>query len=235
MDAVPYPLAARPRRRERNMQDKHARIFRAAAHLFAERGFGAVTTHEVSERADVAAGTLFRYAASKDALLLMVYNQELRNALARGAERAGQLPDLVDSLLAMVAPILELGRLHAENLAVYQRQLMFGSPAEKYRLEGLALIAGLEAAIAERLSAHAAQGKGRAPSDAARLASISIFAATHLAVSRASTGAHPGHDPMDDLRAQIRQIVDGYFAGLAAGAPDPGRADARRRQAPRQR
>jgi hypothetical protein len=51
------------------------------------------------------------------------------------------------------------------------------------------------------------------------VASISIFGAAHLAVSRASTGAHPGHVPMDDLRAQVRQIVDGYFAGLATEGP----------------
>ena len=219
---------AAPRRRERNMPDKHARIFRAAAHLFAERGFGAVTTQAVSERADIAAGTLFRYAASKDALLLMVYNQELRTALAEGAERAGRLPDLVDSIVAMVAPILELGRLHAENLAVYQRQVMFGSPTEKYRLEGLALFADLEAAIAARLTAHAERSDCPPQPDAARLASISVFAAAHLAVSRASTGAHPGHSPMEDLRAQIRQIVDGYLAGLTAGVP----ASRRKRHSP---
>lgn len=47
-------------RRDRNMRDKRDRIFRAAAELFAERGFAAVTTQEVSDRADVAAGTLFR-------------------------------------------------------------------------------------------------------------------------------------------------------------------------------
>ena len=59
-------------RRDRNMRDKRDRIFRAAAELFAERGFAAVTTQEVSDRADVAAGTLFRYAATKSELLLMI-------------------------------------------------------------------------------------------------------------------------------------------------------------------
>ncbi|MGP3708967.1 helix-turn-helix domain-containing protein [Gordonia paraffinivorans] len=42
-----------------------------------ERGFSAVTTQEVSARAGVAAGTLFRYAATKSELLLMVYNEVL--------------------------------------------------------------------------------------------------------------------------------------------------------------
>lgn len=71
-------------RRDRNMRDKRDRIFRAASELFAERGFAAVATQEISDRADVAAGTLFRYAASKSELLLMVYNEEFRAALEDG-------------------------------------------------------------------------------------------------------------------------------------------------------
>lgn len=209
-------MAVRSGRRDRNMQDKHSRIFRAAAELFEESGFAGVTTHAISERADVAAGTLFRYAASKDELLVMVLNQALRTALAEGAAQARALRDPVDVAVAMVAPILRLGGQHAENLAVYQRQLMFGPPGEKYRSEGLALLADLEAAVAERLTEQAVERGLPAHPELARVAGISIFGAAHLAVSRVSTGAHTGHAPMDDLRAQVRQVVDGYFVGLAA-------------------
>lgn len=210
---------ARPGRRDRNMQDKHGRIFQAAAALFEAHGYAGVTTQAISERADVGAGTLFRYASSKDELLLMVLNQALRAALAQGAARARGLRDPVDIAVAMVAPILQLGGRHAENLAVYQRQLMFGAPGEKYRNEGLALLAGLEAAVAAGLLEQAGARGLPARPELARVASISIFGAAHLAVSRAYTGAHPGHVPMDDLRAQVRQIVDGYFAGLATEGP----------------
>lgn len=206
-------------RRDRNMQDKQGRIFRAATELFETSGFESVTTQAISDRADVAAGTLFRYAATKDELLLMVYNHALREALAEGASLADALREPVDVLIAMVCPILQLGCRHADNLAAYQRQLMFGRPGEKFRTEGLRLIAELERAVATRLGELAtSQGLPSHP-ELARVASISIFAAAHLAVSRASTGAHPGHAPVDDLRAQIRQIVDGYFAGLATQGP----------------
>ena len=201
------------------MQDKHSRIFRAAAELFEKSGFASVTTQAISERADVAAGTLFRYAASKEELLLVVLNQALCAALAEGAAQAHALSDPVDAVVAMVAPILQLGGRHAENLAVYQRQLMFGAPGEKYRNEGLALLAGLEAAVAAGLLEQAGARGLPARPELARVASISIFGAAHLAVSRAYTGAHPGHVPMDDLRAQVRQVVDGYFAGLATQGP----------------
>ena len=100
---------ARPGRRDRNMQDKHGRIFQAAAALFEAHGYAGVTTQAISERADVGAGTLFRYASAKDELLLMVLNQALRAALAQGAARARVLRDPVDVAVAMVAPILQLG------------------------------------------------------------------------------------------------------------------------------
>ena len=96
-------------RRDRNMQDKHGRIFQAAAELFEAHGYAGVTTQAISERADVGTGTLFRYASSKDELLLMVLNQALRAALAQGAARARVLRDPVDVAVAMVAPILQLG------------------------------------------------------------------------------------------------------------------------------
>jgi len=139
----------------------------------------------------VAAGTLFRYAASKDELLLMVVNQALHAGLTEGAKRARALRDPVDVVVEMVTPILHLGHRHAENLAVYQRHLMFGPPGEKYRSEGLALLARLEAAVAARLLEQAAARGLPARPELARVASISVFGAAHLAVSRASTGAHP--------------------------------------------
>ena len=43
---------ARPGRRDRNMQDKHGRIFQAAAALFEAHGYAGVTTQAISERAD---------------------------------------------------------------------------------------------------------------------------------------------------------------------------------------
>ena len=44
-------------RRERNKLEKQTRIFDAAAELFAEKGYSAVTTQEIADRADVAGGT----------------------------------------------------------------------------------------------------------------------------------------------------------------------------------
>ncbi len=198
-------------RRSRNMLDKRQRVFAAALSLFEERGFGGVTTQAVSERADIAVGTLFRYAPTKNDLLLMVYNERLREALACGAEDARAKADPVAAIMALVTPMVVQGSAKAENVQVYQRELLFGAPGEPHRAEGLKLIADLQAAILVRLMAATGRADGETE-DAARLAAISIFAAAHLIISRGSTGAHAEHDPITDLHGQIRQIVCGFLA-----------------------
>jgi len=62
-------------RRDRAKQDKHERIMTAARDLFAEQGVSGVTTQQIADRADVAIGTLYRYASTKARLLIMVQNE----------------------------------------------------------------------------------------------------------------------------------------------------------------
>ncbi|WP_260868606.1 TetR/AcrR family transcriptional regulator [Gordonia sihwensis] len=203
-------------RRDRNMRQKRDRIFRAATELFAEKGYDAVTTREISERADVAAGTLFRYASSKVELLLMVYNEQFRRSLETGVERSAESDDVVDALLAVVAPILRSAAVRPENAAAYQRELVFGTRSERYRAEGVGLVRQTEAALADVLAAEARRRGVVTSADAVRAAGRSVFAAVHLDVARsAATLDDPESDaPSDpaDLRRQLRQIVDGFLA-----------------------
>ena len=111
-------------RRARNMRDKQDRIFRAAADLFAERGFESVSTGQVSDRADVAAGTVFRYASTKGELLLMVLNEELRRALDVGAASAASTTDTAEAIYEMVRPLLAYARANPENGNAYHLSLI---------------------------------------------------------------------------------------------------------------
>lgn len=213
---ISSPREVQVGRRVRKMLDKQSRIFDAASSLFADRGFESVTTQQISDQAEIAAGTLFRYASSKGELLMMVYNAEFLAALEAGERLARLQTDPVESVVALVRPTLEAAADSVENTVAYQRELLFGSPVEKYRADGLALVARLEADIAERL-VTAAESRGiDSPQvdEQARLAGRSVFAVLHLALAQPATGAHPGHDAAADLRGQIALIVAGFFAAL---------------------
>lgn len=181
-------------------------------------GFSAVATKDVSERADIGTGTLFRYVASKNDLLLMVYNTRLREAICKGTERAASTNTITDNIFQRVLPLIDLSHTSIENSLAYQRELLFGSANGMHRQEGLSLIIDLEAKISDQLLQRTAQQGLELSPASAHLASSSIFAATHLIISRSSTGAFPTNNPKKDLFEQIQQIVSGYFYILKTSA-----------------
>ena len=61
--------------------DKREAILDAALDLFAQRGFHGTAVPAVAERARVGAGTIYRYFASKEALVNAVY-QRHKSAVA---------------------------------------------------------------------------------------------------------------------------------------------------------
>lgn len=209
--------------RARNMREKQQRIFTAAARLFADRGFAAVSTSEIAKEADVAAGTVFRYAATKGELLLMVLNDELRRAIDIGVDRAASEVDTSSAIAAMIAPTLDYAREHPENFRAYQRELLFGDPGDTYRAEGLGLVLELETHIAERLIKDAKDTELQPDSDAALLVGNMIFGVAHLALARSSTGAHPGRDSEGDIGTQIDIATAGYLSRLSPITPMKGR------------
>ncbi len=77
-----------PRRRGRPLvDDKRRLILDAALGVFAERGFHGTSVPEVADAAKVGTGTLYRYFASKEALVNEVYRDaklRLRSALLDG-------------------------------------------------------------------------------------------------------------------------------------------------------
>jgi AcrR family transcriptional regulator len=64
-------------RRERKKEETRRRIFKAAVTLFRQRGFGATTVDDITERADVAKGTFFNYFPRKDAVLAYLSEERL--------------------------------------------------------------------------------------------------------------------------------------------------------------
>lgn len=201
-------------RRARNMREKHDRIFRAAAELFAEHGFEAVSTGQISEHADVAVGTMFRYASTKGELLLMVLNAEFRTAQETGAQLAAAESDTAEAVTQMVLPIIEYAHRHPANGLAYQRELLFGGSDDIYRAEGLDLVLRLQDRIAQRMIDDARERRLSPDRRLAALSASMIFGVTHLAIARTSTRTHADSDPVEDIRTQSLVAVEGYFAQL---------------------
>ncbi len=64
-----HPAARAPGRREQRYQETRARIVDAAAELFAERGFDAVSVVEIAKRAGVVEKTVFNHFPMKEGLV----------------------------------------------------------------------------------------------------------------------------------------------------------------------
>lgn len=144
-----------PETRERTRQD----LLETGAALFAEVGFGAATTRELARRARVAAGTVFNYFASKEALAAAVLARALESAWAeRERERRAQ-ESVEEALFALVAT--ELRHLAPHRAWVAELVETGLSPLRRGADEG---VAALRAAHLERV-ADALRRAGLQPAD----------------------------------------------------------------------
>ncbi len=90
--------------RERKQAERRARVVDAAMALAREGGYDAVQMREVSARADVALGTIYRYFSSKDEILaegLVGWVELTRERMARRTPRGARPAErLADALRA---------------------------------------------------------------------------------------------------------------------------------------
>lgn len=189
-------------RRERAKRAKRERIMEAARALFAEHGVGGVTTQQVADRADVAIGTLYLYAATKAELLIMVQNQKFATAIEAGLTAAAATRGPLDGVMTLIDPVVACVRDQVENGRTYLHELVFGDPSEPYRREGLALSARLEDGIA-RLLTRDERIDGTDASTLARVITAVIHISTTATVYLHRTDAAV----LSDIREQVQATV----------------------------
>lgn len=195
-------------RRERNKLEKLSRILESARVVFAERGESAATTSEIADRADVAHSTLFRYAATKAELFIMVGNENLRLAIDRGIEAASADAAPLDRLQAFLSPVVGEGWT-LPNLAAYQRRVLDESASGQQRdiaLHMVEQIVGVVAGILE--DAWNREEAAPATEPAAR----AIYAVIHVELLKAERDDRHRADFLTDIRAQAEIILRGYLA-----------------------
>jgi len=202
-------------RRERSKQDKRERIRAAARELFAVHGVGGVTTQQIADRADIAIGTLYLYAATKAELLIMVQNQKFATAIDDGLAAAATVKGTLDGVLALIRPVVTCLREHVENGRTYLHELVFGDPAETYRHEGLILAGRLEGGLSTLL----AHDERISPGDAATLARV-ITAILHLSTTATIYLDRGVEEVLMDIREQIQSSLAQHDRGEGPSRPE---------------
>lgn len=111
-------------RAERNKRDKRERLIRAARELFQTKGFQATTTSEIAELADVAKGTLFFHAKSKEALLVMMFQEEVGEAIHRAFAKVPDAP-FIDQVMHVFGMMLRQNERDPALARVFVKELAF--------------------------------------------------------------------------------------------------------------
>src|SRR5216683_4645397 len=111
-------------RAERNKRDKRERLICAARELFKTKGFEATTTSEIAELADVAKGTLFFHAKSKEALLVMMFQEDVGQVIDRAFAGVPDAP-FIDQLMHVFGVMLKQNERELDLARVFARELAF--------------------------------------------------------------------------------------------------------------
>jgi AcrR family transcriptional regulator len=197
-------------RRERAHQAKRRRIAQAAALLFREHGFDAVTTDQIAAAADIAKGTLFLYAPTKARLLVLVFESELEQAVALGfAALADGLPP-VEALCSIFHSLFQVYEHDRDLSQRFVREALFLTPADPpYSTVMDNFFAGLAALIAGW------QAAGRiTPTADPRLLTQTTFAIYFSVLIGWLGGRIPNTEVRDQvLRAGLVLLLDSKMTG----------------------
>lgn len=225
---MPQPFPPRGRR-ERAKHEKMVHIFDAATELFLANGYAATTTQQIAERADVAEGTLFRYAATKAELLIMVVNAQFRAAVDEGIASIASIPVAredalcetqveitTDRVARLLDPTVAQSMGNGDNTLIYQQHVLFGDAGDHHR-EAMEASEALIAAIAVVVAGGDRGGDRGGDIDAsAKACARMIFATMVVAFATAIPEHLTAAEVAGELHDAIRLAVRGYLTPRAA-------------------
>jgi AcrR family transcriptional regulator len=117
----------RKNRRERKKARTEAEIVAAATELFHQRGFEGTTMEQIAETADISKGTLYNYFPSKEAVLSVYWQDQMRSLQANIGHIIQQHPDTPARILALLESVMNM---------LTSRQAMY-EPYARYRLQNM--------------------------------------------------------------------------------------------------
>jgi AcrR family transcriptional regulator len=223
---APDRLKARKRPRQERSRSTVDVLLRAAAQVFATRGYAATTTNHIAARAGVSIGSLYEYFPSKDALLVALMEAHLAegetileqagaDALARGG----------DDLEQVVRYFVEgMVTFHERDRALH-RVLFEEAPFPRHVRKRLGDIETRVVSLVEQFLRTHPTVTRRDPALGAAVVVHAVEALTHKLVVHESPAVSAG--------AYVDEMVDLVMAYLTAGASRPARAPRAARRASR--
>jgi AcrR family transcriptional regulator len=126
-----------PGKRDLNKEKTKERILRAALELFRQHGLEGTTTRQISQKAQIAEGTLFNYFKTKEDLALYFFQKETEDLIAWfEEEKQLQRASLPEQLFAVIHRQLEYISPYEDFIgAVFYRALQPSSSLSPLSLE----------------------------------------------------------------------------------------------------
>jgi len=137
-------------RRERNKREKRDRIVATARSLFQKQGYANTTVQQISKGAQIAAGTLFLYAKSKEDLLILVFTNEMMELIENAYREIDSAAPFLDQVSALFKRFIAY---HARDVAIAReliREITFLSNRDR-----AADLVAITQAITDKLVAFA--------------------------------------------------------------------------------
>ncbi len=197
-------------RAERNKRDKRARLIRAARELFRTKGFEATTTSAIAEAADVAKGTLFFHAKSKEALLVMMFQEEVGDAIERAFAEIPDAP-FIDQLVHVFEVMLRQNLRDVGLARIFVKELAFVS-GERHGID--LVMKGLFEKLVALIERAKGTGEVARDIDSALLAH-NLFALYFVFLMLwLGSGAHSP----EQRRPSLRQMLELQLRGLSTSS-----------------
>ena len=117
-------------KRDENRREKLKRISTAARELFTEKGYEGATIREIAGRAGVATGTIFLYAPSKQALALMVFDEDTRRVTEQSLMTLDRTASPVDQLTHVLGGYLRLFDSQPDLSRALLKEISFAKPQD---------------------------------------------------------------------------------------------------------
>ena len=109
-------------------------LIAVAANLFGSRGYYAVTVDDIGEAVGLTGPALYRHFASKEALLVAVFDEVIGQLTERIRALVSEASDPAAALLAIVRLHVEFAIEQRQNVAVWRQEFQHLPETDRWRL-----------------------------------------------------------------------------------------------------